>query len=62
VAALQGQREEALRHLHDAVEHGYSNPKSLLEDSDLASLRGDPEFERIVAAAKKNQEKTAQPN
>ena len=56
MAALQGKRKDALRYLHDAVEHGYSDVKSLLRDSDLGSLRGDPEFEKIVATAKRNQE------
>ena len=56
-AALQGERSKAMGYLRDAVEHGWSNAKWMLEDSDLASLRGDPEFEKIVAIAKANQER-----
>ena len=59
LAALQGKRSEALRYLRDAVEHGYSNAKWMLADSDLVSLRGDAEFERIVVAARENQERAA---
>ena len=55
LAAIRGARPEALRSLREAVAHGFSDTKSLLEDSDLGSLRSDPEFEKIVAAARENQ-------
>ncbi|MGH2670929.1 MAG: tetratricopeptide repeat protein, partial [bacterium] len=58
-AALQGARPEALRYLREGVDHGYSDVKSLLEDSDLVSLRGDPGFEKILATARVNQERAA---
>jgi tetratricopeptide (TPR) repeat protein len=59
VAALQGRRDEAFQHLRDAVARGYSNATALREDTDLASMRGDPEFDKIVASAEKNQTRTA---
>ena len=55
--ALQGQREEALDYLHQAAKSGYSNADWMMKDTDLASLRGDPEFEAIVADAKKRAQK-----
>jgi len=55
VAAVQGRRTQALRHLRDAVEHGYSGVDWMSKDPNLAPLRGDPEFQKIVAAAKENQ-------
>jgi hypothetical protein len=58
-AVLQDKRSEAFGYLRDAVEHGFSNVKWMLDDSGLAPLRGDPEFEKIVAAARENQERAA---
>jgi serine/threonine-protein kinase len=56
--ALQGKREEALGHLRDAVERGFiPYPDQMDKDPDLASLLGDPEFEKLVAAAKENRER-----
>lgn len=43
-----GHRTEALRRLDDAVRHGYG-VKSLERDPELAILRDDPEFRRIIA-------------
>ena len=54
LAAVQGSRAEALDALREAVAHGFSNVKLLLGDSDLASLRGDAGFEKLVAAAREN--------
>jgi hypothetical protein len=46
--ALAGGRREALTFLRRSVDLGYSEPW-ISRDPDLASLRGDPEFEAIVA-------------
>jgi hypothetical protein len=56
VAALQGEREAALRLLDEAVELGYSNGDSLAGDSDFLSLRDDPDFAAIVERATRNGE------
>jgi len=55
VAAVQGRRTRALRYLRDAVDLGYSGVDWMSKDPNLAPLRGDPEFRKIVAAAKENQ-------
>jgi non-specific serine/threonine protein kinase/serine/threonine-protein kinase len=52
IAALQGQREQALDHLREALDCGYDR-ESILEDPDFASLRGTPEFEGIVAEVRR---------
>jgi serine/threonine protein kinase len=54
-AALAGHPADALAFLKDAVDHGLSplNRQHMSEDSDLNSLHGKPEFEALVAAAKK---------
>jgi tetratricopeptide (TPR) repeat protein len=55
VVALQGNREEALDLLHQAVERGFVN-KAIYEDSDFQSLRGDPRFEAEVARVRQQLE------
>jgi serine/threonine-protein kinase len=55
VAALQGKRAEALSHLRDAIERGFHSPDIIEGDPDLATLRGDPEFQKLVTAARENQ-------
>ncbi|MBZ4416210.1 hypothetical protein [Myxococcus sp. RHSTA-1-4] len=47
-AALLGQKQEALRLLSLAAEHGYRNVKWMQQDSDLASLRSEPAFTALV--------------
>ena len=47
ISALAGAREEALGLLAEAVARGFDNP-AIFEDEDLRSLRGDPEFERVL--------------
>ena len=50
-AALAGDRTEALRLLRRAVlELGFSDDECLARESAFASLRGDPEFEAVLAA------------
>ena len=55
-AALDHRREDALRALREGVAVGF--PPDLLagieQDTDLASLRGQPDFEALVAQAKAN--------
>jgi non-specific serine/threonine protein kinase/serine/threonine-protein kinase len=47
LSALSGDRDSAIAELREAVECGLSRPE-LLDDPDLDSLRGDPEFEALV--------------
>jgi len=47
LSALQGERQAALGYLQLIVDHGFANPY-IEQDGDLASLHGDPEFERIL--------------
>ena len=65
-AALAGHRAEALALLKDSVEHGLSplNKQHMIEDPDLKSLHGNPEFEALVAEVQKtagNQKKADTP-
>ncbi len=46
--ALLGERELALSALERAVELGFGSSDLMRKDDDLASLRGDPAFERLV--------------
>jgi len=48
LAAAVGDRTAALDHFRKALELGWAD-RLILEDEDLDSLRGDPEFESIVA-------------
>jgi non-specific serine/threonine protein kinase/serine/threonine-protein kinase len=52
VAALMGEREQAINLLREAVEGGFPFP-IMLEDPDLASLRGDPRFEATLSEVRK---------
>jgi len=63
-AALGGQRKEALALLRDAIAHGLSpiTNSHMGEDSDLKSLHGDPDFEAMVAAAKKQAAQAKKPD
>jgi hypothetical protein len=51
VEALRGHRDEALSLLHDAIEGGVE-AQSIEADANLASLRGDPRFDALVADAR----------
>lgn len=46
--ALRGNRAKALDWLRRSVESGFSNSEALQKDADLASLRGDPDFDALV--------------
>jgi len=54
LAAIQGRPADAIARLRDALDHGMSGrlAKEVAVDPDLASLRGDPAFESIAAAAR----------
>jgi eukaryotic-like serine/threonine-protein kinase len=52
-AAVTGHREEALQDLRNAVDRGYQDVGSLMAESDLKSLRSDPQFLELLAALKK---------
>jgi hypothetical protein len=47
-AALLGRKQEALRFLSLAAEHGYRDVKWMQQDSDLASVRGEPAFAALL--------------
>jgi non-specific serine/threonine protein kinase/serine/threonine-protein kinase len=53
-AALRGDRKTALNWLRFAVEHGWSRAELMAKDSELDSLRGDPEFDALVEHARRN--------
>jgi non-specific serine/threonine protein kinase/serine/threonine-protein kinase len=48
LSALGEEREKALAHLRQVMDAGFDNPY-IAEDSDLAFLHEDPEFQRMVA-------------
>src|SRR6202158_1242593 len=49
------QPEKAFEHLEKAVQQGYAQPDVMSSDPNLASLRSDPRFAKLVEQAKKNQ-------
>jgi tetratricopeptide (TPR) repeat protein len=51
VAARSGDRKKALEELSAAVDRKLPNPDQIARDPGFASLKGDPEFEKIVARA-----------
>jgi serine/threonine protein kinase/tetratricopeptide (TPR) repeat protein len=56
-AALGGRRDEAIAYLQSALNHGYSGvPSIILDEPELASLHGDPEFEEIVEELRRRNE------
>ncbi len=52
--AREGKLDQAFRQLDRAIAAGFDDEATLAKDSDLASLRGRPEFARILEGAKKN--------
>jgi eukaryotic-like serine/threonine-protein kinase len=52
VAALEGRRVEALERLRQAVQTGHVDPARLAREPDLRLLRTEPEFQRLLAAAR----------
>jgi serine/threonine protein kinase/tetratricopeptide (TPR) repeat protein len=59
-AALRGDRDGAIGMLREALDHGYRGPSSWpsMDDPDLASLHGDPEFEAIAEELRRRREDT----
>jgi eukaryotic-like serine/threonine-protein kinase len=51
VAAAANDRAEAIRHLRDAIAHGYKDIDHMRIDEDLKALRGDPGFEALLREA-----------
>jgi serine/threonine protein kinase/tetratricopeptide (TPR) repeat protein len=60
VAAARGDRAEALEFIREAVGRGYARPDWMIKDLSLVRLREDPEFQKLVAAAKANQASATQ--
>jgi serine/threonine protein kinase/tetratricopeptide (TPR) repeat protein len=54
LAALRGDRLEALRRLQQAIDLGYSEAEVLAGDSDFESLRDDPRFVDLIEQARTN--------
>jgi eukaryotic-like serine/threonine-protein kinase len=54
MAARQGKRDQALKLLRDAADHGLPAGimRSMEKDSDLAALHGDPRFDALAAYAR----------
>ncbi len=50
--AVRGKRAEALSYLNLAVENGWSDVEHIVQDPDLSSLHGDPEFDAILSKAR----------
>jgi len=49
------QPEKAMEHLEKAIQQGYAQPEVLSSDPNLAALRADPRFAKLVEQARKNQ-------
>jgi tetratricopeptide (TPR) repeat protein len=49
------QPEKAFEHLEKAVQQGYAQPEVMSGDPNLAALRSDPRFAKMLEQAKKNQ-------
>ncbi len=58
--SLLGRKEEALRWLRKATEHGFGNLEAITWDKDLATLKGDPAFVEVLGLAEKNAAKGLQ--
>lgn len=48
--AIAGRSDEAIDHLKQAVDHGFSNKQQMSSDDDLKSLRTNPRYQAVVAA------------
>lgn len=51
--ALKGQTTKSLDFLERAIEFGYNDLEWLLQDDDIASLRSDPKFKKLITQLKK---------
>jgi len=52
LSAMKGDKRGALDWLRKSVEAGFSDADGISKDSDLLPLHGDPEFDRLIAAAR----------
>ncbi len=59
LVALQGNSEDALVWLEESISSGYGDPEWMAQDEDLSSLREDPKFAELVAAAEENHVETS---
>jgi tetratricopeptide (TPR) repeat protein len=59
VYAKQHQQDKAFEYLQKAAEHGFSQPDQLAFDPDLAGLKSDPRFSKILGTVEKNQKPCA---
>ena len=55
--ARLGHVDEALVSLSDSIDRGFAASEDLLQDPDLAPLRGDPRFSALLARTKSNEER-----
>ena len=55
-AVARGDKKQANKELREAVKRGLKNPDTLDEDVNLQSLRGDAEFQRLVAELKEKRD------
>ena len=53
--ARLGEREQAFAHLKTAIDRGYGQTEQLNAENDFLSLREDPRWPELVAAARRNQ-------
>ena len=60
VAAAAHDRDAAVEHLREAVDHGYKDIDHMRTDDDLKVLRGYPRFEAFLSEAKKHTDAAAQ--
>jgi len=60
VAAAAHDRDEAVAHLREAVNHGYKDIDHIRTDEDLKSLRGYPRFEAFLTDARKHNDVASQ--
>jgi serine/threonine protein kinase len=54
IDAGRGYKDEAIHHLQQAVDHGFSDANQMASDDDLKSLRQDPRFQALLAKIQKN--------
>ena len=54
-AAIASHRDEAIKYLREAINHGYSDGNKLMADPDLKSIRDDSRFKALVEEARKQQ-------
>jgi serine/threonine protein kinase/tetratricopeptide (TPR) repeat protein len=52
IAARAGRRGESLDWLRQSIDHGFRDADRMSKDADLAPLRDDPEFKRLLALAR----------